>query len=140
MNAIGTTYSKGAVIGRTRKEALVKLAQEQRAGRIHSAGELALITRGDRAGQYAVPVYLIVRPRPVRPEMPRWARACLVIGVLLAVPALLLGLLLWVLATLSTASLALFLGAVLAAFLGWLRVAHGRPARGATVTTTVTFH
>jgi hypothetical protein len=128
-----TTYGKGAVIGRTRKEALAKLHTEQRAGRIHSAGDLHLITKGSRAGQYAIPVYLIVAPRPQRHRAPSWIAPALTLAVLAAALA-------WLLTALTATALALFLGAALLAFLGRLKFAHGRPARGATVTTTVTFH
>jgi hypothetical protein len=128
-----TTYGKGAVIGRTRKEALAKLHTEQRAGRIHSAGDLHLITQGSRAGQYAIPVYLIVQPRPQRHRAPSWIAPVLALAALAASLA-------WLLTALTATALALFLGAALLAFLGRLKVAHGRPARGASVTTTVTFH
>ena len=97
----------------------------------------SLITKGARAGQYAIPVYLIQNPRPAPRRVPAW-----VWGVLAAVliPAALLALLAWVLAALSAASLALLLGTVLLAFLGWLKAMHARPrGRRTTVTTTVTF-
>lgn len=137
MQAIGTTYAKGAVVGVSRKDALAELQRRQRAGLIHSAGEIHLITKGSRAGQYAIPVYLIQNPRPAPRRVPAW-----VWGVLAAVliPAALLALLAWVLAALSAASLALLLGTVLLAFLGWLKAMHARPrGRRTTVTTTVTF-
>ena len=128
----GTTYAKGAIVGRTRRETLDKLRHEQRAGLIHSAGELALITRGHRAGQYAIPVYLITSPRPARRRAPEWIQPVLALSVLA-------GSLAWLLTALSAVSLGLFLGVALLAFLGRLKLKHGRPGRGATVTTTVTF-
>lgn len=137
MTNAGTTYAKGAVIGVNRKDALAELQRRQRAGLIHSAGEICLITKGARAGQYAIPVYLIQNPRPAPRRVPAW-----VWGVLAAVlvPGALLALLAWVLAALSAASLALLLGTVLLAFLGWLKAMHARPrGRRTTVTTTVTF-
>lgn len=131
----GTTYAKGAVIGVNRRDALAELGRRQRAGLIHSAGEITLITRGERAGQYAIPVYVIMEPRTQARKVPRWAW-----GVLAAVliPGALLGLLVWTLAALSGTALAMLLGAVLLAFLGWLKASHGGRGHRTTVTTTVT--
>lgn len=136
MNTAGTTYAKGAIVGVSRKDALGELQRRQRAGLIHSAGQLALITHGGRAGQYAIPVYLITSPRPARRKIPRWVPVVLAATLL---PGTFLALVGWVLASLSAASLALTLGAVLAAFLGWLKVAHGRRSVQVTTTTTVSF-
>lgn len=139
MSESSTVYRKGAIIGRTGKKVMAKLQEEARAGRIHSAGEQVLITRGQYAGQYAVPVRFIDRPVP-RQETPAWARVALVLGVAMLAPSMLLLMVMWVLTTLSTLSLVVLLVAVLAAFSLWLRAKYGRPQRGATVTTTVSFH
>ena len=134
MNTKTTTYGRGAVVGISRRDALAKLRKEQLAGRIHSAGELSLITTGERAGQYAIPVYLIEEPRRQRGEMPVYAR----VAVVLASAALLIGMTGLVLVTLSGLALTALLVTVLAMFAIRLRITHGRP-RGTTVTTTVTF-
>lgn len=136
----GTTYAKGAIIGRTDREVMAKLKQQSLAGKIHSTGDLVLITKGTRAGQYAVPVWLIMRPTEAKAEIPRWARICVVLGAALTAPAVFLLLLAWVLTTLSALSLVVFLSTVLAGFLAWVKVRHPAAPRGATVTTTVTFH
>lgn len=135
MNA-GTTYAKGAVIGVSRRDALAELGRRQRAGLIHSAGEVAQIETGARAGQYAIPVYLITNPRPV----PRGAPIYIKVAVVLSAASALVAALAWLLLSLTAASLTVFLGMVLIAFLArlaiWWRSAGGR--KTTTVTTTVT--
>lgn len=69
---LSPAYAKGAIVERTREQALSRLRAEQRAGLIHSAGKLVRIERGPGAGQYAIPVYLIANPRPARRRVPRW--------------------------------------------------------------------
>jgi len=132
--AIPTTYARGAVIGRTRADALVRLRHDTRAGRIANAGEPVLLTHGMHAGQYAIPVQLIIREQS-RERFPRWARIAV---LLLSVPTLALALLLWVVSTLSVAALATMLGALLVAFCVWVRRRHPGQRRAVTVTTTTT--
>lgn len=133
MTSAGTTYAKGAIVGVSRRDALAELHRRQRAGLIHSSGQMARIEHGTHAGHYAIPVYLITTPRAQTRRVPRWV--WIVLAAVL-VPAALLALLVWVLATLSMASLTLFLGAVLVAFLGWLKIAHGGGRRVSVTTTT----
>jgi hypothetical protein len=135
MTAAGTTYTKAAVIGVTRLDALAQLRRQQRAGVIHSAGQVSRIEHGERAGQYAIPVYLIMTPRASPRRIPRWVW---IVPVSVLVPVALLLLLGWVLASLTMVSLGMFLGAVLAAFLGWVWAVHGGGRRRTRVTTTVT--
>lgn len=131
MTSAGTTYAKGAVVGVSRRDALAELGRRQRAGLIHSAGEITLITKGERAGQYAIPVYVIMEPRGQDRKAPRWVWGVLTVGVLLS-------LLVWTLSALSGPALAMLLGTVLAAFLGKVWLSHGRRGHRTTVTTTVT--
>ncbi|HET9349407.1 MAG TPA: hypothetical protein VFO13_09730 [Arthrobacter sp.] len=134
MNA-GTTYAKGAVVGVSRRDALAELGRRQRAGLIHSAGEITLLTKGEHAGQYAIPVYVIMEPRGQDRKVPRWVWP--VLATVLTV-SVLLALLVWTLAALSGPALAMLLGTVLAAFLGKVWLSHGRRGHRTTVTTTVT--
>lgn len=135
MNA-GTTYTKDAVIGVSRRDALAELGRRQRAGLIHSAGEVARIETGQRAGQYAIPVYLITNPRPA----PRGAPIYIKVAVVLSAASALVAALAWLLLSLTAASLLVFAGVVLLALVARLVTAHGLGRRTTTVTTTVTIN
>jgi hypothetical protein len=134
MNA-GTTYAKGAIVGVSQRDALAELGRLQRAGRIHSAGEVVQVTRGQRAGQYAIPVYLITNPRPA----PRGAPVYVKVAVVLSAASALVAASAWLLLSLTAASLFVFAGVVLLALVGRLVTAHGLGRKSTTVTTTVTF-
>lgn len=134
MNA-GTTYAKGAIVGVSQRDALAELHRRQRAGLIHSAGQVARIETGERAGQYAIPVYLITNPRPA----PRGAPAYVKVAVVLSAASVLAASLAWLLLSLTAASLLVFAGVVLLALVGRLVTAHGLGRRPTTVTTSVTF-
>lgn len=131
----GTTYAKDAIVRVDRREALAELGRLQRAGRIHSAGQVVQITKGQRAGQYAIPVYLITNPRPA----PRGAPAYVKVAVVLSAASVLAASLAWLLLSLTAASLLVFAGVVLLALVGRLVTAHGLGRRPTTVTTSVTF-
>jgi hypothetical protein len=135
MTSAGTTYAKGAIIGVSRRDALAELGRRQRAGLIHSAGQVARITKGERAGQYAIPVYLITSPRPA----PRGAPVYIKVAVVLSAASALVTALAWLLLSLTAASLLVFGGLVLLALVGRLVTAHGLGRKPTTVTTTVTF-
>lgn len=129
----GTTYAKAAITGRSRGEVLRRLHAEQRAGRIHSAGnELTLITHGPHAGEYAVPVLLIANPRP---GSPRWARVCIAVGGVLLALAVVVGLLAWLVTSLSGPALVACCVAAVAGLA--LRVRRAHPRVRVTTTTTV---
>jgi hypothetical protein len=129
----GTEYAKAAITARSRHEALAKLKHEQRAGRIAAAGKLTLITTGHHAGEYAIPVLLLPRPRPAHPA---WIRPVLVLGVVLLGVAAFGSVALWLVTTLTAAPLLVLMGM---SVLGLGRLVHlvARPRR-ATVTTSTT--
>lgn len=118
-------YQQKMIIGKTEGQVLDVLRRRQKAGELLYCGpEVRIITRGPHAGEYGIPVYLrVVEPAP----RPVWKP---VLGVL-AVAALLGGLIWWVLSTLSGASLvALMVTALL--------LLAKRVHRTMTVTTTTT--
>lgn len=138
--AIPTTYARGAVIGRTRADAIDRLRAELGRGRVAAThGAPVLLTHGVHAGQYAIPVRLIIRPQPA--PAPRWTRVVIIVGGALSGLALSLALLLWVIASMSAVALASLLVALLAAFSVWVWARHGRSRgpRSVTVTTTIDF-
>jgi hypothetical protein len=131
MNA-PTTYTRAAITGHSRSEVLATLRQQQRVGRVASAGQLTLITTGPHAGEYGVPVLLINRARA---NAPAWAKIAIVTGCCLIALAAVGALLSWLFTSLTTQPLLLLiLGALVG--LGWL-IRRGSPRR-ATVTTTTT--
>lgn len=134
MTNAGTTYAKGAIIGVSQRDALAELHRRQRAGLIHSAGQVARIETGQRAGQYAIPVYLITSPRPA----PRGAPVYIKVAVVLSAASALVAALAWLLLSLTAASLLVFAGLVLLALAFRLITAHGL-GRKVTATATVTF-
>lgn len=78
-----------------------KIRQLSRAGRLARTGPRHLITRGPRAGLVAVPVVLLEQAK-----YPVWTRAVVAAGVGLGVAALIGGLLVWLLVSLSPEALA----------------------------------
>ena len=133
--AAGTEYAKAAITARSKHEALAKLKHEQRAGRIAAAGKLTLITAGHHAGEYAIPVLLLPRPRPAHPA---WIRPVLVLGNVLLGLAAFGGVMLWLVTTLTAAPLLVLIG-LAAAWLGWM-VRRSSPRRASvTSSTTITW-
>lgn len=131
-----TTYARGAVMGKSKVEALDRLRREQIAGRVAVAGEVVLLTKGTHAGEYAIPVQLIIQPGAAPQLLSRRLRPFLiVVGALTALFASLA----WLLSSLSAPSLAAFLVTLLLGFcfLVWAR--HGRrpPAGGTSVQVNV---
>ena len=127
-----TTYARAAITGRSKNEVLRRLYAEQRAGRIHSAGQgITLITKGPHAGEYAVPVLILSPGRPA----PVWAKVCVVGGSVLASGAVVVGLLAWLLASMSGAALVTLCVAAILALAARVKFAHmGRRVRVTTTT------
>lgn len=129
-----TTYARGAITGRSKVEALDRLRREQIAGRVAAAGEVVLITAGQRAGEYAIPVQLIIQPGADRPRPRRLRIFLIVVGALTA----LFSSLAWLLSSLSAPSLAAFLVTLLLGFCVWVGVRHSRrPEASRTTSVTV---
>lgn len=130
-----TTYARGAITGRSKVEALDRLRREQIAGRVAAAGEVVLITAGQRAGEYAIPVQLIIQPGADRPRPRRLRNFLIVVGAL----SLLFASLAWLLSALSAPSLAAFLVTLLLGFCFsvWAKYGRRTPARGTSVTVNV---
>lgn len=127
-----TTYARAAITGRSKNEVLRRLYAEQRAGRIHSAGEgITLITKGPHAGEYAVPVLIIAPGR----AMPIWQKVAVVGSLCLASAATVVGLLAWLLISLSGAALVVLCAAAVLALAARVKFAHiGRRVRVTTTT------
>lgn len=118
----------------TKKELMAALDRRSRAGEIERASHMRVLTEGRRAGWYAVRVVL------VPPRVPsRWKRLWSPLaGVLLSL-AVLVTALAWLLTALTGEALAMFLLAVLVAFLGWLKM-HYRRDSSVVVTTSTSVH
>jgi hypothetical protein len=128
-----TTYARGAITARSKVEVLDRLRREQIAGRVAAAGQVVLITQGQRAGEYAIPVQLIIQPGAEQPRPRRLKIFLAVVGAL----TVLFSSLAWLLSSLSGPSLAAFLVTLLIAFCVWVGARHGRRGNGRTTSVTV---
>lgn len=118
----------------TKAELLNALRRRHRAGEVHRAGPIRLVTQGRLAGSYAVTVTLV----PPRATDPRWAVLCRNAGIAMMGASALFGSIAWLLSAISMASLVCACGTVLVMFTTWVWAKYGRRGnRGVIVTTTV---
>lgn len=118
------------VVG-SKRAVLAEVARLKKTRELVDTGAFRLIEYGPQMGLFELRVVLRQAP-----ERPRWTRIALAIGsVLMGLSGVLLSLV-WLLASMTPAALAMFLVAILVAFLGWLRLKYGGGrTRGVTVTT-----
>lgn len=110
----------------TKPELVAALRRRALAGEIETSPGLStirLVTEGRLAGSYAVRVVLL--PSPAAAD-PRWAVVCKNVGWALFGLAAVVGAVAWLLTAVSAAALATVCGALLAAFIAWVWMRHGR--------------
>lgn len=120
------------LIGR-KPAVLAELQRRTKQGTVVRAGELRLLTQGQHAGQYAIPVMAVVQAPP-----PVWAVRARAAGWVLLGLAALVGSLAWLLATLSAAALAGACITLLVTFSVWVKAKYGRGRGHAVEVVSVT--